>query len=61
LSAAGMSVRQWATVRCSYCGGAGRVWVEVEEEKPAEAEEKQEEPQGVEEQEDGPQGADSAE
>ena len=32
LAAAGRSVRQWATVRCSYCGGTGRVWVEAEEE-----------------------------
>ena len=32
LKAAGKSIRQWATVRCSYCGGIGSVWVEVEEE-----------------------------
>jgi uncharacterized Zn finger protein (UPF0148 family) len=38
-----MTVRHWGTVRCSYCGGSGRVWVEVEEEKPAEAEKTEEE------------------
>lgn len=32
LAAAGRSVRQWATVRCSYCGGRGKLWVEGEEE-----------------------------
>ena len=31
LIAAGVGVRQWAAVRCSYCGGSGRVWVETEE------------------------------
>ena len=33
LSAAGRRRRDWAIVRCSYCGGRGRVWVEVEEEE----------------------------
>jgi len=33
LSAAGRKRHDWATVRCSYCGGRGRVWVEPEEEK----------------------------
>ncbi len=33
LQAAGRSIKQWATVRCSYCGGIGRVWVEDEEEE----------------------------
>jgi len=32
LKAAGRSTKQWATVRCSYCGGIGRLWVEEEEE-----------------------------
>jgi len=36
LEAAGMGRRQWATVRCSYCGGRGKVW--VSEESAAEAE-----------------------
>ncbi len=31
LKAAGRSTKQWATVRCSYCGGIGRIWVEEEE------------------------------
>ena len=31
LAAAGRSARQWATVRCSYCGGTGRVWIEEED------------------------------
>lgn len=39
LKAAGKSIRQWATVRCSYCGGIGSVWVEVEEEDEKEKEE----------------------
>lgn len=41
LSAAGASVRQWATVRCSYCGGMGRVWVEVEEQEEKQPEEQE--------------------
>lgn len=32
LTTAGRGGRQWATVRCSYCGGIGRVWVETDEE-----------------------------
>lgn len=28
LLAAGRKPKEWATVRCSYCGGRGRVWVE---------------------------------
>jgi len=35
MEAAGMGRRQWATVRCSYCGGRGKVW--VSEEAAAEA------------------------
>jgi len=38
--AAGRGPRDWATVRCSFCGGMGKVWVEVEaEEEKAEASE----------------------
>ncbi|MFO7946511.1 MAG: hypothetical protein R6V19_06845 [Armatimonadota bacterium] len=33
LKAAGRSIHQWATVRCSYCGGIGKVWVDVEEDE----------------------------
>ncbi len=39
LSAAGRRPRDWATVRCSYCGGRGKIWVELEEgdaDEPAE-------------------------
>ncbi len=32
LAAAGRNIHQWATVRCSYCGGIGRLWVETDEE-----------------------------
>jgi len=32
LKAAGRPTNQWATVRCSYCGGIGKVWIEEEEE-----------------------------
>lgn len=35
LRAAGRGVHQWGTVRCSQCGGRGKVWVE-EEETPSE-------------------------
>ena len=35
LAAAGRSTRQWGTVRCSYCGGTGKVWVEVDESESA--------------------------
>jgi DnaJ-class molecular chaperone len=31
LAAAGKRLREFATVRCSYCGGRGKVWVEEEE------------------------------
>lgn len=37
LKAAGRGTADWATVRCSYCGGTGSVWVEEaedEQEKP---------------------------
>ena len=34
LKAAGRSVKQWGTVRCSQCGGRGKMWVEVEEPQP---------------------------
>lgn len=50
LDAAGIGRRRWATVRCSYCGGRGKVWVEEEEESAeieeegAETEEKGDEP-----------------
>ena len=40
LRAAGRGPREWGTVRCSFCGGRGRVFVEEEE--------KQEESQGEE-------------
>ena len=39
LRAAGRGPREWGTVRCSFCGGLGHVWVEVEEEKKEAAEE----------------------
>jgi len=42
LAAAGRSVHQWGVVRCSYCGGLGKIWVEQEE--------KEEEEQGKQEQ-----------
>jgi hypothetical protein len=38
LRAAGRSVHQWGVVRCSYCGGLGRIWVEAEEEEPKQKE-----------------------
>jgi hypothetical protein len=35
MDAAGMGKRSWATVRCSYCGGRGKVVApDVEEEQP---------------------------
>jgi hypothetical protein len=34
LLASGRRPKDWATVRCSFCGGRGRVWI-VEEEAPA--------------------------
>lgn len=33
LKAAGRGTSEWATVRCSYCGGMGSVWVEVDEDE----------------------------
>jgi hypothetical protein len=36
LVASGRKPKDWAIVRCSYCGGRGRVWVEEEEAPPAE-------------------------
>lgn len=36
LAAARKSLREFATVRCSYCGGRGKVWAEVEEDEEAE-------------------------
>ena len=33
LTAAGRGKKQWGTVRCSYCGGRGKVWVEEEEDE----------------------------
>jgi len=33
LAASGRPVNQWAVVRCSYCGGRGKVWVEEEPEE----------------------------
>lgn len=36
LAAAGKSLRDFATVRCSYCGGRGKVWVEADEEQAQE-------------------------
>ncbi|MFP3903099.1 MAG: hypothetical protein ACLFWB_02535 [Armatimonadota bacterium] len=43
LKAAGRSIHQWATVRCSYCGGIGKVWVEVEEDTEEDDEQASEE------------------
>lgn len=39
LRASGRGPREWGTVRCSFCGGLGRVWVDTaeEEEKAAES------------------------
>lgn len=34
LDAAGFQRRQWATVRCSYCGGLGKMVEPVEEPAP---------------------------
>lgn len=34
LLAAGRRPKDWAMVRCSFCGGRGRVWV-VEEDAPS--------------------------
>ncbi|MGE5532032.1 MAG: hypothetical protein ACM3VW_07965 [Bacteroidota bacterium] len=30
LRAAGRGPRDWGTVRCSFCGGRGKVWLESE-------------------------------
>lgn len=35
LRAAGRGPKDWASVRCSQCGGMGKVWVEEEEEQGA--------------------------
>ncbi|HUS80470.1 MAG TPA: hypothetical protein VM283_04320 [Armatimonadota bacterium] len=43
LAASGRGLHQFATVRCSYCGGRGQVWVEEEDEDEAEAGEQQSE------------------
>lgn len=47
LEAAGMGRRQWAIVRCSYCGGRGKVW--ISEEAAAEVETAATEPAAEEE------------
>jgi|LSQX01.1.fsa_nt_gb hypothetical protein len=31
LQASGRSIHQWGTVRCSVCGGIGRIWVDDED------------------------------
>lgn len=36
MQAAGMGRGSWAAVRCSYCGGRGKVWIDTDEEKAAE-------------------------
>jgi uncharacterized Zn finger protein (UPF0148 family) len=41
LAAAGRSVHQWGVVRCSYCGGRGKVWTEEDEEQQAKGEEQE--------------------
>jgi len=45
LIASGRSKNQWATVRCTYCGGKGKVWMKVEE---SEVEEPTTEPEAAE-------------
>ncbi len=35
MEAAGLGRKGWATVRCSYCGGKGKVWMKEEEEGAA--------------------------
>jgi len=42
LQAAGRHTNQWATVRCSYCGGIGKIWIEEEDEKEENVEEAKE-------------------
>jgi hypothetical protein len=46
LLAAGRRPKDWATVRCSFCGGKGRIWVE-EEAPAAETAEPPEEPESA--------------
>ena len=48
LAAAGRKRRDWATVRCSFCGGRGMALVEVEEEAPKEEPKAEEAPQAEE-------------
>jgi len=46
LAAAGRGKRGWATVRCSFCGGRGKVLIEeedLEQEENAEGEEPEQE------------------
>lgn len=38
LRAAGRGPRDWGVVRCSFCGGRGKVWVESEEPQAGEGE-----------------------
>ena len=33
LTAGGRGKKQWGTVRCSYCGGSGKIWVEEDEDE----------------------------
>jgi DnaJ-class molecular chaperone len=35
LSASGRGIHEWSVVRCSYCGGKGKIWEETED-APAE-------------------------
>ncbi len=42
LVAAGRGRRDFATVRCSYCGGRGQVWVEQPDEEAADEEQDEE-------------------
>ncbi len=40
LVAAGRRPKDWAVVRCSYCGGRGKIWIEVaDKDEEASAEE----------------------
>ena len=36
LRAAGRGPRDWGSVRCSFCGGRGKIWVETEDAPAAE-------------------------
>ncbi len=48
MDAAGMGKRAWATVRCSYCGGRGKVVApDVEEEQPEADEAQADEPEAT--------------